>query len=104
MPKYFALVRRRPRRHSKGSNVHSGSTRRAWAMAKFDNLSKAERIGHAKTKMEKVLDHFMYLLELHENNAIIVYSNALSSQIPHSFAANAFNVFQRGMHQFEIVR
>jgi hypothetical protein len=73
-------------------------------MAKFDNLSKAERIGHAKTKMEKVLDHFMYLLELHENNAIIVYSNALSSQIPHSFAANAFNVFQRGMHQFEIVR
>jgi bifunctional non-homologous end joining protein LigD len=28
----------------------------------------------------------------------------LSSQIPQSFAANAFNVFQRSMHQFEIVR
>jgi AbiU2 len=73
-------------------------------MAKIDDLSNAERIAHAKAKMEKVLDHFLYLLELHENNAIIVYSNTLSSQIPHSFAANAFNMFQRGMHQFEIVR
>ena len=34
----------------------------------------------------------------------MVYSPILSSQIPPSFAANAFNVFQRGMHQFEIVR
>jgi HEPN superfamily AbiU2-like protein len=73
-------------------------------MAKIDDLSNAERIAHAEAKMEKVLDHFLYFLELHENNAIIVYSNTLSSQIPHSFAANAFNVFQRGMHQFEIVR
>jgi hypothetical protein len=34
----------------------------------------------------------------------VLYSDTLSSQIPTSFAANAFNVFQRGMHQFEIVR
>jgi len=54
--------------------------------------------------MEKVLDHFLYLLELHENNVIAIYSPTLSSQIPTSYAANAFNVFQRGMHQFEIVR
>lgn len=44
------------------------------------------------------------LLELHENNAIVVYSPLLAQQIPASRAANAFNVFQRGMHQFEIVR
>src|SRR5262245_32076800 len=70
----------------------------------FETLTAIQRIAEAKAKMEKVLDHFLYLLDLHENNAIIVYSNTLSSQIPTSFAANAFNVFQRGMHQFEIVR
>ena len=34
----------------------------------------------------------------------MVYSSLLSSQIPQSFGANAFNVFRRSMHQFEIVR
>jgi AbiU2 len=53
---------------------------------------------------QRVVHHFLYLLELHENNVFIVYSPGLSSQIPESFAANAFNVFQRGCHQFEIVR
>jgi AbiU2 len=69
-----------------------------------ENLTAAERIDHAKGKMNRVVDHFLYLLELHENNAFIVFSAVLSSQIPESFAANAFNVFQRGCHQFEIVR
>jgi hypothetical protein len=54
--------------------------------------------------MEKVLDHFLYLLELNANNKFIVYSPTLSRQIPTSYAANAFNVFQRAMHQIEIVR
>jgi AbiU2 len=44
------------------------------------------------------------LLEVHANNAYVVYSPLLSSQISQSFAANAFNVLQRSMHQFEIVR
>jgi hypothetical protein len=43
-------------------------------------------------------------MELHENNAIVLYSPTLSRQIPTSFAANAFNVFQQALHQFEIVR
>ena len=34
----------------------------------------------------------------------MVFSPVLASQIPRSYAANAFNVFQRGLHQFEIVR
>src|SRR5262249_31625691 len=34
----------------------------------------------------------------------VLYTPTLSQQIPTSFAANAFNVFQQGMHQFEIVR
>jgi AbiU2 len=54
--------------------------------------------------MKRVVDHFLYLVQLHENNVCIVYSPGLSSQIPESFAANAFNIFQRGCHEVEIVR
>lgn len=70
----------------------------------FDNLKSAERIELAKVKMERVLDHFLYVLELHANNSFVIYSTTLSSQIDNSFAANAFNVFQQSMHQIEIVR
>jgi hypothetical protein len=41
---------------------------------------------------------------MHEANAIVVYSPTLAGQIPHSFAAIAFNQFQRSMHWAEIVR
>jgi hypothetical protein len=68
------------------------------------SLKKDERITLAKTKMGRVLDHFLYVIELRANNAFVVHSEALTSQIPQSFAANAFNVFQRSMHQIEIVR
>jgi HEPN superfamily AbiU2-like protein len=70
----------------------------------FENWTVAERIQAAKEKTARVVDHLLYLLELHANNAHVVYSPLLSSQIPQPFAANAFNVFQRSMHQFEIVR
>jgi hypothetical protein len=65
----------------------------------FENLPPAERIDLAKAKMERVVHHFLYLIELHENNVFIVYSLGLSSQIPESFAAKAFNAFQRGCHE-----
>jgi hypothetical protein len=67
-------------------------------------LSIAERLALAKAKTERVVDHVLYVLELHENNEIIVYSPTLRSQIPTSYAANAFIVFRHGLHQFEIVR
>jgi AbiU2 len=70
----------------------------------FGKLSKAERIELAKLKMERVLDYFLYVIELHANNSFVVYSDTLTSQVPKSFAANAFLVFQRSMHQIEIVR
>ena len=54
--------------------------------------------------MDRVLDHFLYVLELHANNRFVVYSPVLAAQIPTSLAAHAFKVFQRGMHQIEIVR
>jgi hypothetical protein len=70
----------------------------------FKNLPDSERIARAKTKMEKVVNHLLNLLALHESNAIIVYSSTLAAQIPPSYAANAFNVFQHVMHDFELVR
>jgi hypothetical protein len=70
----------------------------------FEKMTSATRIELAQAKMERVLDHFLYLLELHANNEFVVYSPVLSAQIRESFAANAFNVFQRSMHQIEIVR
>jgi hypothetical protein len=70
----------------------------------FDKLPPAERVKSAKEKTRRVVDHLLYLIELHENNAIVRYSQTLSGQIPTSFAAHAFNAFQRGLHQFEIVR
>jgi len=70
----------------------------------FKKMSVSERVEIAKEKTKRIVHHLHYLLELHENNAIVLYSRTLSRQIPTSFAANAFNVFQQGMHQFEIVR
>jgi AbiU2 len=72
--------------------------------AEIAKFTVPERLKAAKEKTARVVDHLLYLLELHENNAIVLYSTVLSSQIPTSYAANAFNVFQRGLHQFEIVR
>ncbi len=72
--------------------------------ASFEKLTLPERVKTAKEKTERVVDHLLYLLALHENNAIVLYSPTLSSQIPTSYAANAFNVFQRALHQFEILR
>jgi hypothetical protein len=70
----------------------------------FDNMSCDERIELAKKKMERALDHFLYVIKLHANNSFVVYNSILADQIPTSHAANAFNVFQRTMYQIEIVR
>src|SRR6266478_3998818 len=70
----------------------------------LSRMTTENRIKLAKEKTNRVVDHVRYLLELHENNEIVLYSNTLSSQIPTSYAANAFNVFQRALHQIEIVR
>jgi hypothetical protein len=68
------------------------------------DLPRPERIRLAKAKMKKVLDYFLYVVELHANNSFVLYSPVLTSQIPYSCAANAFKVFQRSMYQIEIVR
>ncbi|NOJ47833.1 AbiU2 domain-containing protein [Bradyrhizobium archetypum] len=67
-------------------------------------MSVAARVELAKKLTDRVTDHLLYVIELHENNRIVTYSPILASQIPTSHAANAFSTFQRGLHQMEIVR
>ena len=74
------------------------------SVAKITKLPVAARLATAKAKTERVVSHLLYVLELHENNELIVYSDILSGQIPTSYAANAFIIFRHGFHQFEIVR
>jgi len=74
------------------------------ARGEMAKLSLSERIEAAKTKTAKVVDPLLYLIKLHENNALVLYSPLLSSQIPTSHAGHAFYAFQHGMHQIELVR
>jgi hypothetical protein len=80
------------------------TTRSGALLQKLSRMTTEDRIKLAKEKTNRVVDHVRYLLELHENNEIVLYSNTLSQQIPTSYAANAFNVFQLALRQIEIVR
>jgi hypothetical protein len=44
----------------------------------FTKMSVSERVQIAKEKTRRVVDHLHYLLELHENNAIVLYTPTLS--------------------------
>src|ERR1700676_387387 len=70
----------------------------------WETWEVSKRIAEAKRLTERLVDHAHYLLDIRENNAIVIYSDTLSKQIPRSYAANAFNVFREAMHQIEIVR
>lgn len=70
----------------------------------YETWDVQKRIGEAKRLTASVVDHLQYLLDIHENNAVVLYSSTLSKQNPKSYAANAFNVFREAMHQIEIVR
>jgi hypothetical protein len=70
----------------------------------FETWDKQTRITEVKRVIERLVDHVQYLLDIHENNVIVLYSDTLSKQVPKSHAANAFNVFREAMHQIEIVR
>lgn len=71
---------------------------------RFRNTHGDERISRAKKRAGKLVGHIATLFLMHEANGLVVYSPKLSEQIPRSYAAHAFNQFQRSMHLFEIVR
>ena len=58
----------------------------------------------AKARADKLVHHIAPLFLMHEANAVIIYSQRLSEQIPRSYAAHAFNQFQVSMHLFEVMR
>jgi hypothetical protein len=70
----------------------------------YENMETQKRITEARRLTERLVDHTQYLLDIHENNAIVLYSDTLSKQVPTSYAANAFNVFREALHQIEVVR
>ena len=80
------------------------SKKRKTALDSIEEISTQKRAEIAKAKMKRVLDHLLYVIEINANNEHVLYSDKLSSQIPSSYAANAFNVFQVSMHQIELVR
>ena len=43
-------------------------------------------------------------LNLHESNEILLKTEAISQQIPYSYAGNAYNAFTRGLRDIELVR
>lgn len=72
--------------------------------SRFSFLPSFERLVVAKARADKLVHHLVPLFLMHESNAVVIYSQKLSKQIPRSYAAHAFNQFQRSMHLFELVR
>ena len=70
----------------------------------FEKETPEWRIAAAKRTMKRVIDHAVDLIWINESNAVTLYSDTLVKQIPRSYAAHAFNVFRKAMHQMEIVR
>jgi hypothetical protein len=70
----------------------------------YETWPVQKRIDEARLTTKRLIDHVHYLLDIHENNAIAIYSDTLAKQIKRSDAAAAFNAFQSAMHQFELVR
>jgi hypothetical protein len=63
-----------------------------------------ERLALAKARADRLVHNIVPLFLIHESNALVIYSHKLSEQIPSSYAAHAFNQFQRSMHLFELAR
>jgi hypothetical protein len=68
------------------------------------DLLPGDRIALAKQLMRKATDHVLHALALHETNQIVAYSDTLSSQIPPSHAAHAFNLFRDSLLHYGIIR
>ena len=74
------------------------------AKSRFSAYPADRRLALAKARSDKLVHHIVPLFLMHEFNGLVIYSQKLSEQIPRSYAAHAFNQFQRSMHLFELVR
>jgi len=76
------------------------TTKMRWPEA----LNPQERVDRARVIVSRQIDDLQSLIAVSEANRIIIYSPKLASQIPASYAANAFNVFQWVSLNYEIPR
>ncbi len=70
----------------------------------IDAMKTEDRISAAKRCVEKVVGHILHSIALHENNEVFIYSDVISSQIPESFAANAFNLTRDALFRYSLIR
>lgn len=70
----------------------------------FASLAPAERYDRAVHIVSRAIDQLQEIIGVTETNRIIIYSSAIASQIPKSYAANAFNLLQWVMLNYEILR
>lgn len=67
-------------------------------------LDDLTRITLAKERTGTLVDNAATLIALFEANEVIVFSDMLSKQIPHSHTAVAFNIFQESSFMYEVIR
>jgi len=68
-------------------------------------LDTATRIERAKKLIgEKIIDHVLEVVAIQANNEYLAYSDHLTSQIPRSYAAHAYNVLSQTSFFFGVLR
>lgn len=70
----------------------------------FAALDSQQRYDRAVHVVDRAIDQLHEIIGLTETNRILNYSPAIASQVPPSYAANAFNLLQWSMLNYEILR
>lgn len=73
-------------------------------MAWFSSLSPEQRVDRAVHIVSRAIDQLQEIIGVSEVNRIIVYSPAVASRIPQSYAANTFTLIQWITLNYEILR
>lgn len=68
------------------------------------SLDSLERVERAKKVIKELTYRIHDVIQLYASIEIVVYSDSLSSQIPPSYAAHAFNNFQSSLHNYLFIR
>lgn len=74
------------------------------SLKKIAGMTPDERFQLARKKTNQLVGAAIRHLQTHANNAVIVYTDTLSKQVPESYAANAFNTFQIDLLHYEYIQ
>ena len=69
----------------------------------IEEMCPAQRCETAKTVLAGLNPRLIEAIGLNQANEIILFSDTLSKQIPESYAANAFNLFQDSLFRIEVI-